>query len=242
MSIAALICARGGSKGIPGKNVKPLAGVPLIAWSVRCALEVSRVPRVIVSTDSEEIAETAAAAGAEVPFIRPAELAGDQSSEWKVWQHALEFLRADSGAFPDGLLVVPPTAPLRLVKDLEACLDVYEEHSPDLVITVREAHCNPYYNMVSVNESGDSVVVIPTKSVAHRRQDAPKVYDMTTVGYVARPEFVMSSSSMFEGRLRQVEIPAERAIDIDNPIDFEMAECLMNRRENPVPENRRGGC
>lgn len=232
MNVVALICARGGSKGIPGKNVKSLGGLPLIAWSVRSSLGVQRVQRVIVSTDSDEIAEAAAAAGAEIPFMRPPELAGDRSPEWKVWQHALEFLREDSGSFPDALLVVPPTAPLRLAEDLNSCLDVFEEHSPDMVITVREAHCNPYYNMVTVNSAGESVLVNSPDEISHRRQDVPKVFDMTTVGYVARPEFVMSRSSMFEGRMRQVEIPAERAIDIDNPIDFEMAEFLINRRKS----------
>ncbi|MDB2347375.1 acylneuraminate cytidylyltransferase family protein [Verrucomicrobiales bacterium] len=153
MNVVALICARGGSKGIPGKNVKSLGGLPLIAWSVRSSLGVQRVQRVIVSTDSDEIAEAAAAAGAEIPFMRPPELAGDRSPEWKVWQHALKFVRNDSGSFPDALLVVPPTAPLRLAEDLNSCLDVFEEHSPDMVITVREAHCNPYYNMVTGNST-----------------------------------------------------------------------------------------
>jgi CMP-N-acetylneuraminic acid synthetase len=231
MKVTALICARGGSKGLPGKNIRPLGGKPLIAWAIGHARAVPRVGRVIVSTDSEDIAAAARAAGADVPFLRPAELAQDASPEWLVWRHALTYLKQSDGAYPDALLVVPATAPLRSVQDLERCLDEFEQHQPDMVITVSEANRSPYFNMVKVNPDGTSSLVIAPDGAIVRRQDAPEVYDMTTVGYVARPEFVMTQSGTFAGRVRQVVVPVERAIDIDTALDFKIAECLMDLQQ-----------
>ena len=230
MRVVALICARGGSKGLPGKNIRFLAGRPLIVWAISQARAVKRVERVIVSTDSKDIAEVARQAGAEVPFLRPAELAQDNSPEWLVWRHALDFVKGDEGAYPDGLLVVPATAPLRAVTDLEQCLDEYEKGGVDVVVTVTDAHRSPYFNMVQVSKDGTVELVIPPASAIVRRQDVPAVYDMTTVAYVARPGFVMTRNGIFEGRVRSVHVPLERAIDIDTALDFKIAECLMGAR------------
>jgi len=231
MNVVALICARGGSKGLPGKNVRPLGGVPLIAWSIRQAKAVSRIRRVIVSTDSEEISAVARDAGAEVPFMRPAELAQDTSPERAVWRHALEYLKATEGAYPDVLIVVPATAPLRLPEDLERCLDEFQQGGADTVITISEAHRNPYFNMVKTRADGCAELVIPPADGSlTRRQDAPDVYDMTTVAYVTHPEFVMRADTIFSGRVRAVQIPAERAVDIDTLLDFKVAECLLQYR------------
>jgi CMP-N-acetylneuraminic acid synthetase len=231
MSVVALICARGGSKGLPGKNIRLLGGRPLIAWAIQTAIGVARVGRVIVSTDSSEIAVAARDAGAEVPFRRPAELAQDTTPEWLVWRHALEFLREAEGGYPSTLIVVPTTAPLRAVSDLERCLDLFEQGDSDIVITVTDAHRNPYFNMVREFDDGTVGLVIPGQETV-RRQDAPIVYDMATVCYVARPTFIMASSGLFHGRVRHVHVPAERAIDIDTSLDFRVAEVLMAQRRS----------
>lgn len=228
MKVVALICARGGSKGLPGKNIRPLAGKPLIAWAIEQARAVKRIGRIIISTDSEEIATVARQAGAEVPFLRPAELAEDKSPEWLVWRHALDYLKENEGSYPDALIVVPATAPLRAVEDLERCLDEYEKGDADMVITVTDANRSPYFNMVKVFPDGAVGLVIPPDGSITRRQDAPVVYDMTTVAYVANPEFVMTRNGTFEGRVRHVHIPVERALDIDTPLDFKIAECLID--------------
>lgn len=227
MNTIALICARGGSKGLPGKNIRPLAGKPLIAWAISHAKAVPRIGRIVVSTDSEEIAEVARSFGAEVPFMRPAELARDDSPEWLAWRHAVEFLRQADGAYPDRLVSVPTTAPLRKPEDIENCLSEYEKGGADIVVTVTDAHRSPYFNMVIRDETDTVRLVIPPQGAVFRRQDAPAVYDMTTVAYVTSPAFILSHDRAFAGRVKAVHVPPERALDIDTELDFRIAECLM---------------
>lgn len=230
MTTAAFIFARGGSKGLPGKNIRPLGGKPLIAWSIEHALAVKRIDRVIVSTDSYEIAAISKQYGAEVPFIRPANLAMDESPEFLSWRHGLEYLKDNMGTMPEIMVSVPATAPMRLAIDIENCIDEYEKGSTDVVITVTEAHRNPYFNMVKESPDGTYGLVATPLLTVGRRQDAPMVYDMATVCYVFNSEFIMSHDSIFEGRVRAVHVPIERAIDIDNLLDFQVAEALLSNR------------
>lgn len=231
MNVTAIIFARGGSKGLPGKNIRPLNGKPLIAWSIEQALAVKRVKNVIVSTDSEEIAKVARDYGAHVPFMRPKELAQDDSPEWFAWRHALNYLKETTGSFPYAMVSVPATSPLRLPCDIEECLDDFDKGEADIVITVTDANRNPYFNMVKKNDDGTVDLVISPKLSISRRQDAPLVYDMATVAYVVNPEFVMTHNNLFEGKMRAVNIPCDRAIDIDTLYDFQLAECLLKIRE-----------
>lgn len=231
MNTIAFIFARGGSKGLPGKNTRLLGGKPLIAWAIEHAQAVPRIKRVIVSTDSQEIADVARAYGAEVPFMRPAELARDDSPEWLAWRHALNFVRETADALPDVMLSVPATAPLRQPIDIENCLDSFAQGGADMVITVTDAHRSPYFNMVKTNIDGTVGLVIPPFGAIARRQDAPIVYDIATVAYVVKPEFVMTHQAAFEGRVRAVHVPPERSIDIDTLLDFRIAECLFASQE-----------
>jgi N-acylneuraminate cytidylyltransferase len=230
MKAVAFIFARGGSKGLPGKNTRLLGGKPLIAWSIEHALAIKRIGRVIISTDSDAIGAVGREYGAEVPFIRPEALARDDSPEWLAWRHALNYLRDTEGALPEVMVSVPATAPLRRPLDIENALDEYEKGDADMVITVTDAHRSPYFNMVKNHPDGTVGLVIPPQSSIARRQDAPKVYDMATVAYVVRSDFVMNQNSAFEGRVRAVHVPPERAIDIDTLLDFQFAECLLNLR------------
>lgn len=232
MTFAALICARGGSKGVPGKNTRVLCGRPLIAWAVAHARAVSRIGKTIVSTDDPDIAGVALHAGAEVPFLRPKELAQDSSPEWLVWRHALTWMRDVGGCCPDALVVVPATAPLRSPQDIEHCLDRYLLGDVDVVISVTPSHRNPYFNMVSERPDGTVGLVVPPSAPVARRQDAPVVFDLTTVAYVARPELVLTKPGLFSGRVGMVSVPPERSLDIDTPFDFELAEWLMSRRNH----------
>jgi CMP-N-acetylneuraminic acid synthetase len=231
MKAVAFIFARGGSKGLPGKNIRSFRGKPMIAWAIEQAKAVKRIERVIVSTDDEEIATVALQYGAEAPFRRPAELARDDSPEWLAWRHALNYLKSE-GCLPDAMISVPVTAPLREPDDIERCLDVFAMGGADVVITVSEARRSPYFNIVRRNLDGTVELLIRPVSHVARRQDAPTLFDVATVAYVASPEFVLSRDALFDGRVRAVEIPPERAIDIDTLLDFRIAECLMKEREN----------
>lgn len=230
MSAVAFIFARGGSKGLPGKNTRPFGGKPLIAWSIECALSVKGIEKVIVSTDSKEIAETSIKYGAQVPFMRPRELATDESPELLSWKHALEYVRHSSDGMPEVMVSLPTTSPLRAVSDVESCLEQFFKGDCDVVVTVTEANRNPYFNMV--RDVSDGVVELVMKdSQVFRRQDAPIIRDLATVCYVANPGFVLSHNSIFEGRVKAVNVPKERAIDIDTLLDFQIAEFLLNARK-----------
>jgi N-acylneuraminate cytidylyltransferase len=231
MKRVAFIFARGGSKGLPGKNIRPLAGKPLIAWSIEHALAVSSIDSVIVSTDSLEIAKVAREYGAAVPFLRPAELSGDDSSEWLAWRHALCYVRETTGLFPEALISVPTTAPLRSPIDIENCLKEYDKGISDVVIAITDSHRNPYFNMVKTRLDGSVELVNSSQLSIERRQDAPPVYDITTVCYVARPDFVMARNSIFDGRVNAVHVPIERSIDIDTLFDFKIAESLLRSKK-----------
>lgn len=224
-----LIFARGGSKGLPRKNTKLLNGKPLIAWSIEQAKAVNEIDRVIVSTDCEEIAKISIKYGAEVPFMRPSELATDDSPEWLSWQHALNFLKNENEILPDAIVSVPPTAPCRSTLDIQNAIKKFFENEIDAIITVTESNRNPWFNMVQESEDGYVDLVNKPKNTIYRRQDAKKVYDMTTVAYVLRPSFILNNNSIFSGKIKALKIPVERSLDIDSIYDFHIAEYLLKK-------------
>lgn len=230
MGIPAFIFARGGSKGLPGKNIRKLGSKPLIAWAIEQALAAKGIDRAIVSTDSYEIAEIAKKYGAEVPFIRPLELSQDNSPEWLAWRHAINYYYENTGGYPKAMVSVPTTSPLRLSTDIEKCIEEFDKGGVDTVIAVTDSHRSPYFNMVKQNADGTVGLVNPPQTYLIRRQDAPLVYDITTVCYVINPAFLMKHNSIFEGRLKAVYVPPERAIDIDTLLDFQIAEGLLTMR------------
>ena len=224
--IVAFIFARGGSKGLPRKNLRPLAGQPLIVHAIELGLALPRVKKVIVSTDDLEIADIARNAGAEIPFLRPAELATDTAPEWLAWRHAIRAVR-EAGETIDVFLSLPPTSPLRTVEDVDCCLDALLNSKSDIVVTVRDAERSPYFNMVRQTEEGD--VRLAIEGEFYRRQDAPIMYDMTTVAYAARADFILEADRIFDGRVQAVWIPRERALDIDNELDLIVGESLVGK-------------
>lgn len=231
MNVWAAVFARGGSKGLPGKNLKTLGGLPLVAHSVRLGRQISGVEEVLCSTDSAEIAAVAEEHGATVPFLRPAELADDDSPEWLSWKHLARYL-VDAGAASDDLLVsLPATAPLRTVADVELAIAKHGASAADVVVSYTPAARSPWFNMVTEGADGFLRIVIESGSRFSRRQDAPIVFDLATVVYVTTLGFVLSADSLFEGTVAGVEIPAERAIDIDSQLDFDIAEYLFDRQK-----------
>jgi N-acylneuraminate cytidylyltransferase len=231
MSTVACIFARAGSKGIPNKNIRIFNGKPLITWAIQKALQVKFINQIYVSTDSEEIANIAKSAGAIVPFIRPKELASDESPEWLSWQHFINFMKAKDGKLPDAFLSLPATSPLRSVSDVENCITEFKKGLADFVIGITPSQKSPYFNMVT-RDSNNLVDLVLREGGHHsRRQDAPEIFDITTVCYVGNPEFILEKNSIFEGRVVGVEIPSERAIDIDTQLDFQIAEFLHKSLE-----------
>lgn len=222
-STFAFIFARGGSKGLPKKNILPICGIPMLAHSIKIAREIRDVDRIYVSTDCEEIASVALQYGAEV-IPRPSELASDTASEWLAWQHAISFV-LDSGYAFDRFLSLPATAPMRMPKDVQRCLDSLQK-DVDFVITMTPAHRSPWFNMVTADQSS-KVKLVGGNGDVKRRQDAPPCFDITTVAYVSRPQFILNSSSIWEGNVVGVEIPRSRSIDIDDELDFSIAQFLM---------------
>lgn len=226
----AFIFARGGSKGLPKKNVKLLAGKPLIQYSIDTAKNVDSIEKVFVSTEDKEIAEIAVKAGAEV-IARPEELASDASPEWLSWKHAIGWAGEKYGEF-DNFISLPATSPLRSTEDVKAAIKQKNEIKSDICISVTEASRSPYFNMITLSENGIASLVCKPKAGIARRQDAPVVYDITPVVYVASPSFIVNSSGLFEGIVTTVEIPKERAVDIDDIFDFKLAELIVKGQLN----------
>lgn len=232
MSTVACIFARAGSKGVPNKNIQTFNGKPLISWAVELALEVKQINEVFVSTDSEEIAEIARMAGATTPFIRPSDLATDTSPEWHSWQHFIKFLADKAGRLPEVFLSLPATSPLRSTIDVENCLNEFKKGRADFVVGITPSQRNPYFNMVKKGEDNQVDLVIQQGDKYSRRQDTPEVFDLTTVCYVGKPSTILTKNSIFEGKVAGVEIPRERAIDIDTELDFQIAEFLFKSKVN----------
>jgi len=226
----AFVFARGGSKGLPGKNIKPLLGKPLIQYSIEVALQTSGIDKVFVSTDDNDIAEVTRSVGA-IVIDRPVELAQDDSPEWQAWKHAISWVTERYGEFEE-FISLPATSPLRSVKDVESAILRKSNTGADICIAITPANRSPYFNMVK--ESGNNLIELvnkPTNSI-YRRQDAPEIFDITTVVYVANVEFIMKNNNLFDGMVTSIEVPKHRAVDIDDMYDFNFAESILNNTFN----------
>ena len=221
MKIVALICARGNSRGIKNKNLLKFKNTTLLGNSIKQASRSRYVNRVIVSTDSDKISREAIRNKAEVPFIRPSKLAKNNSPEIETWRHAIKFLNKDNDI--DFIASIPTTSPLRLVSDIDNCIKRAIKKNLDMVFAVTEASRNPYFNIVELKNKKLSLVGSSKKNI-FRRQDAPQCYDLTTVCYVFKPEFIMKKKNLFSGKTGFVVIPKHRATDIDDKIDYKIAK------------------
>lgn len=221
----AFIFARGGSKGLPGKNIKSLAGKPLLQYSIDTALASPSIEQVFVSTDDDAIANVARQGGA-IVIARPAELATDTSPEWLSWRHAVEWATEHYGEF-EGFVSLPATSPLRSVEDVESAIVRRKTQGADICISVTPANRSPYFNMVKYTQEGDVELVNKPEGDVTRRQDAPTVFDITTVVYAATPEFILNHYGIFSGKVTSIEVPKARAIDIDDIYDFKLAEAIV---------------
>ena len=230
MKSYAFIFARGGSKGLPGKNIKTLLGKPLLQYSIDIALKISDIDKVFVSTDNLDIAKIASSSGA-IVIDRPNEIAQDDTPEWQAWKHAIGWVRKHYGDFEE-FISLPATSPLRSVRDVRSAILKRLNVGADICIAVTPASRNPYFNIVK--KSGNNLVELvnkPLNSIS-RRQDAPEVFDITTVVYVANVKFIMNNASIFDGTVTSIEVPKHRAIDIDDIYDFNFAESILKNTFN----------
>jgi CMP-N-acetylneuraminic acid synthetase len=226
--IVCVIPARGGSKGLPGKNIKMFCGKPLIAYTIEQARQSKYIDRIIVSTEDEKIAQISLEYGAEVRFIRPMEIAGGSSSTVDVLLHAINWLEdVDRYAF-DILLLLHTTTPLRSVEDINKSISLMVEENADNVFSVAEAHRNPYFNMVEINKNGYAALVKQGNFTT--RQAAPLIYDMNSSIYVWWKELLKEKKKVFLDKTKIYVMPKERSIDIDDNIDFKIAEIMMEER------------
>jgi CMP-N-acetylneuraminic acid synthetase len=231
MSILCTICARGGSKGVPKKNIRELLGRPLIVYTIEQALNSKMINRVVVSTDSEIIAGIAKQAGAEVPFIRPAHLAAHDAPKLPVVQHAVRYYIDNLNFAPDYVIDLDPTSPLRLNEDIDKCLDlIINDPDCDSVITGYRSNKNPYFNMIEISKDGFVKLSKKTEKLIAGRQDAPVVYAMNASVYAWKTDILFQREDIISGRTKFIEMSDDRSIDIDSEIDFKLVELIMKER------------
>src|SRR5262245_26226674 len=223
--ILALITARSGSKGLPGKNIRPLGGKPLVTWTVEQAKAANGIDRIVISSDDPEIIRIAVAAGCEAPFVRPAELARDDTPSAAVVLHALDAL-ADPF---DLLMLLQPTSPLRLASDIDACLDACLASGASSCITVTEAEHSPFW-MFRLDQANRLVRLLDEGRDTVRRQDLPKAYLANGAVFVARVDWFRDHQAFVDDDTIGVVMPTERSIDIDTELDFRLAEMLLAER------------
>lgn len=225
--VVAAVCARGGSKGIPRKNLRCLGGRPLITYAIDCARRVPEVARVVVSTDDAEIAQVAVASGAEVPFLRPPDLARDDSSKWDVFRHLVESLEALDGRTVDILVDLDTGVPTRRPEDVSACIAALLATESDVVMTAYEPERNPYFNMVEPAGDGFMKIVKPLDRPVVARQSAPTVYSLSPSVFAIRRASLSTHAHWSQSRFGVHLVPRERAVDIDTETDFRIVECMM---------------
>lgn len=216
----ALIPARGGSKGIPRKNIKLIAGKPLIVWTIEAALRSSLLNAVVVSTDDPEIADVARRAGALVPFMRPSELAQDQTPGLDPVLHALDQLPQY-----DSVMLLQPTSPLRTTEDIDGCLTLASVKKSQSVVSVAEADMHPYWTY-RLNSDQTMARFVDAAPIA-RRQDLPPAFSLNGAMYFAQANWLRFSGSLVNAETLSYVMSKEHSVDLDTPLDWKFAELLL---------------
>jgi CMP-N,N'-diacetyllegionaminic acid synthase len=228
MTVLAVVPARAGSKGVAGKNERLLAGKTLVARAAEAARESGVVDRIVLSTDSERIAELGREAGLEVPFLRPADLAADESPMQPVIEHAVTVLE-DGGYRPDVVLVLQPTAPLRTGRHIAEAVRLLRETGADSVVSVVEIpkHLSPDYAMRVA--AGRLEPFLPGGGAITRRQDVEAAYSRDGTVYAVRRDVLVERHDLYGADCRPLIIPPAESVNIDSPADWEAAEALLCR-------------
>ncbi len=228
--IWALIPARGGSKGLPRKNVKMLAGKPLIAWTVEAARASEYLAKVIVSSDDAEIIEIACRYGAMAPFRRPDELASDTTSSVDVALHALEWFARCQQEKPEFLMLLQPTSPLRTTEDIDAICSLQEEKNADAIVSVCPGAHPPHW--LRSLKPGNVLQAWNIDADVARRQDCPAAYQINGALYLVRTEMLAAERTFMPPGTLGYIMPPERSIDIDTPWDFHLTDLILKDRQS----------
>lgn len=232
-----IIPARGGSKGIPHKNIVPLAGRPLIAWTIDVAREIADDRHIILSTDDDAIARVARDCGLPVDYMRPAELATDTAGSREVILDAMDWAD-DKGIDYDCVVLLQPTSPLRTAGDVSNVIGAYSP-AIDMAVSVKEASSNPYYNCYEVDPEG-FMHISKGDGTLTRRQDAPKAWEFNGAVYAINPESIRRLPMGRFAKRVAVEMPPERSVDIDTPLDLALAEAILKMQPtHPVDKQNR---
>lgn len=243
MKVLGVITARGGSKGIPGKNLKLLAGKPLLAYTVDAARRCSALDRVILSTEDEAIAAAGRDLGCDVPFIRPLDLAHDDTPHLPVIQHATRWMQERAAYHPDAVMILQPTSPLRTPEDIAASVALLERSHADSVLSVSEVppHSHPMRTL-RVDNTGNAVLFVsgePVRKRINRRQDLPQAWVMNGAIYACRTRVLFDAEpSLYGTRVVAYRMPAERSISIDDLDDWEAAERALSASRPSGPGDR----
>jgi CMP-N,N'-diacetyllegionaminic acid synthase len=223
MKILGLITARGGSKGLPGKNVALVAGRPLVAWTVEAALASGRLHRTIVSTDDPAIADICRAHGVEAPFLRPTELARDDSPHQPVLEHAVRWLMKNEDWTPEIVVLLQPTSPLRNAADIDGAVELLLRSKAPSVASITATRTHPYL-VRSMDAQGRLTPSVEIPSGYLRRQDFPPVFELNGAVYVIRTEALLAGEPLVGPETLGFMMPTERSLDIDDPADLKTAE------------------
>ena len=226
----AIIPARGGSEGIPKKNITPLAGKPLLAWTVESAMRSDCLDRIVVSTDDPEIAEVALRLGVEIPYIRPKELAQDDTPGILPILHAAEWLEMNEDYRADFILCLQPTSPLRTAEDIDAAMHLVLQKNADAIVSVTPVECHPYW-MKRIDKTGHMHDLISLETPITRRQDLPAVYSLNGAVYLARWSILLELRTWYTGNTIAFVMPRERSLEIDSSWDLYLAELILKNRE-----------
>ena len=237
MTSVCIICARGGSKGLPHKNVRPLLGKPLVAWTVEQAKASKLFELVAVSSEAGLILEVARSAGADLLVDRPAELATDASSVLPAILHCLRAAETTLGHECETLVYLQATSPTRTVDDIRHAVALFRESQADAVVSGQEAKCSPYFNLVEMALDGSVHLSKPLDRPIVRRQDAPACFQLNGSIYVWRRALFCAGPAVLYPNTRIFVMPAERSIDIDAELDFTLAELVLSRRTETTADH-----
>jgi CMP-N-acetylneuraminic acid synthetase len=224
--VLGIVCARGGSKGIPGKNLARVGGKPLLVHTLLAARQSVRLDRVILSTDSEEIAACARQHGVEVPFLRPEELARDDTPGTLPVVHGVRWLAEHQGYQPDSVMLLQPTSPLRTYQDINAAIELLDNTDAGAVISVTCAAQHPYWQK-RVTGDGTLLPFLDVSATATRRQNLPPTYALNGAIYLCRTDTMLARESFYAERTVAYVMPEERSLDIDTPWDLHLADLIL---------------